>query len=767
MSAEPVQAPAPRCDHTVRFYQSDARLCEAVGAYLHGGLERGEAVVAIATDEHRRGFTRVLAARGASVDDAVARGQLAWLDAEETLHQLMVGGLANGRPDPIAFRRVIGDVVEQARDEGRRDVRAYGEMVSILLRLGNETATTRLEELWNELALTHPFQLYCAYGLGQFDLARHRDLFEAICAQHSHVFPGESYDEETPSAEQSRQIAALQQRAQALEAEIAERRRVESVLRLVCEASAALGGSLDYNEALARVALLAVGEIADWCAVDLVDADGGLRRLASASRDESGQAVLDPPLLIDANRDSHGPWRVLETGQSEVGSAASDPALRRLGMKSSLCAALKANGRVHGVLTLATADATRRYGPADMLLVEDLAGRAAVAIETARLCDELRRADRRKDEFLATLSHELRSPLNAIVGWTHLLRTGSLDANGSRRALETIARNATAQNRLIGDILDMQRLASGKLRLTLSAIDVAAVVESAVDTVRPAAQAKGIELVARVEREGEPVLGDADRLQQVVWNLLSNAVKFTPAGRVEIRQTTSGSHVEITVEDDGPGIAPDFLPYVFDRFRQADASATRRHGGLGLGLAIARTLVELHGGTIEASNRQPVGARFRVRLPYGPGPDSTRVSVRPGTEGQAASSHVLHGTKVLVVDDDVEAREVVAGILSQRGAEVFVATSGSDALPLLRRERPHVLICDIEMPEEDGYNLLRKVRALPAREGGAVPAVALTGHARPEDSLRALNAGFQAHVAKPTHPEGLIAIVARLADKHR
>jgi signal transduction histidine kinase/CheY-like chemotaxis protein len=751
MSAEPLQAAPIPGEHLVRFYDDDNLLCDVVARFLQSGLQRGEGAVVIATADHRRGFAEALTAGGIDVDAVLTSRQLLTLDAGETLEQLMVGGLATGRPDPIAFRRVVGGALERLSDEGRRPgLRAFGEMVSLLLQLGNETATARLEDLWNELAMTHRFQVYCAYRLGQFDHARHGPLFERVCGQHSHVFPAESFDEDLAVAEQRRQIAALQQRALALEAEIADRRRVENALRLICEASAALAGSLDSAEAMARVATLAAGSVADWCAIDVVEADGVLRRLASAARDPQSDAraleTLAAPLC------------------SEIRSSRTDLSLAARGWTSSIRVPLKANGRVHGVLTLASADPERGYGPADLPLVEDLAGRAALSIETARLCDELRRADRRKDEFLATLSHELRSPLNAIVGWTHLLRTGSLDGDGIRRALDTIARNATAQNRLIGDILDMQRLSSGKLRLTLSVVDVSAVVEGAIDTLRPAARAKGIELVAALARDLEPVLGDPDRLQQVAWNLLSNAVKFTPSGgRVEIRLDASDARIDIVIADDGPGIAADFLPYVFDRFRQGDASATRRHGGLGLGLAIARTLVELHGGTIEASNRAQGGAAFRVTLPYAARPAAPRAVQGEGAEGEGAASTRLHGIKVLVVDDDLDAREVLAGILSLRGAEVFVAVSGSDAIPLLRRERPHVLLCDIEMPDEDGYNVLQKVRALPAGEGAAIPAAALTGHARPEDSLRALNAGFQAHVPKPVHPDGLAAVVARLA----
>ena len=380
---------------------------------------------------------------------------------------------------------------------------------------------------------------------------------------------------------------------------------------------------------------------------------------------------------------------------------------------------------------------------------------------------EAEQVNRVKDEFLATLSHELRTPLNAIVGWTHVLRAGGLDAPATARAIETIGRNANLQAQLISDILDVSRIIAGKLRLELRAVDLADVVGEALETVKPAATAKGIKLEAILDPHAVGVTGDPNRLQQVAWNLLSNAIKFTPReGRVQVRLESSNSTVILTVEDNGPGIDAGFLPHVFERFRQADASSTRPHGGLGLGLAIVRHLVELHGGTVEANNRgDGHGAVFQVSLP--------RRSVRPAPTPEASPTPVadptwmdkapsLAGTRVLVVDDDADARGLIQFVLEQCGAGVRTAASAVDGLDVLAEWRPHVLLADVEMPGEDGYSLIAKVRALPPETGGATPAAALTGYAAAQDRIRALQAGFQLHVAKPVQPAELATVVATL-----
>ncbi len=383
-------------------------------------------------------------------------------------------------------------------------------------------------------------------------------------------------------------------------------------------------------------------------------------------------------------------------------------------------------------------------------------------------------ASRLKDEFLATLSHELRTPLNAILGWAQILRRGGLDGDAADRAFETISRNALAQGRIIADILDMQRITAGKLRLTLQSIDLASVARRAVDTVSPAARVKEIRIVDSMDGDAGPILGDSGRIQQVLWNLLSNAVKFTPrGGQVRIALRRTGNQAELVVEDSGPGLDPAFIPFAFDRFRQGDSSSTRRQGGLGLGLAIVRNLVELHGGAVNAANREGGGASVTVRLPLLSGRTDRERRVSggryPETERQVslALAPSLHGIRVLVVDDEPDSREITAEALARCGADVTSAGSAEEGFLALRRGRPHVLLSDIEMPDEDGYSLVRRIRALPAEEGGATPAAAFTAYAGMEDRMRALGAGFQTHVPKPVQPAELVAVVSSLARSAR
>jgi len=383
---------------------------------------------------------------------------------------------------------------------------------------------------------------------------------------------------------------------------------------------------------------------------------------------------------------------------------------------------------------------------------------------------EAEQVNRVKDEFLATLSHELRTPLNAIVGWTHVLRAGGLDAASTARAIDTIGRNANLQAQLISDILDVSRIIAGKLRLELRAVDLTDVVAEALEIVKPAATAKGIRLEPIFDPSAGPVTGDPNRLQQVIWNLLSNAIKFTPReGRVQVRLESMASSVLLTVGDNGPGIDPSFLPHVFERFRQADASSTRPHGGLGLGLAIVRHLVELHGGTVEATNRsEGPGAVFQVALPR----RRVRSSADPSPPDQSAlpaddpvwmdKAPSLAGTTVLVVDDDGDARDLIQYVLERCGARVRTAASAPEGLRVMLEWRPDVLLADVEMPIEDGYSFITRVRALAPEAGGATPAAALTGYAAAQDRIKALQAGFQFHVAKPVQPAELATVVATL-----
>ncbi|HYY43423.1 MAG TPA: ATP-binding protein, partial [Pyrinomonadaceae bacterium] len=393
--------------------------------------------------------------------------------------------------------------------------------------------------------------------------------------------------------------------------------------------------------------------------------------------------------------------------------------------------------------------------------------------EQRRTAEELREANRLKDEFLATVSHELRTPLTAVLGWAHILRSGQLDEQAARAALETIERNARSQAQLIDDLLDVSRIITGKLRLDVRQIAPGSFIESAIESLRPAAEAKGVRVQQVMDTGVNTIAGDATRLQQVVWNLLSNAIKFTPkGGRVQVRLERINSHIEIAVTDTGAGISAEFLPHVFDRFRQADQTTTRHHGGLGLGLAIVRHLVELHGGTVHAESQGAGhGATFTVRLPVIPiyNRDGLAERGQPATrESQPAFGcpERLDGLKVLVVDDEADARELLRVGLGQCGAEVTAAGSAQEALAAFAAMRPEILISDIGMPDEDGYTLIRKIRALPAEAGGRIPAIALTAYARAEDRLQTLRAGYQMHVVKPVEITELVAVVASLVQRY-
>jgi signal transduction histidine kinase/ActR/RegA family two-component response regulator len=390
---------------------------------------------------------------------------------------------------------------------------------------------------------------------------------------------------------------------------------------------------------------------------------------------------------------------------------------------------------------------------------------------------EAERASRLKDEFLATLSHELRTPMAPILGWSQILQRATNDPARVRQGAEIIERNARIQTRIIDDLLDMSRIISGKLVLDPEALDLAQVVRAAIATVQPAADARGVRMQARIA-DGLPALrGDPNRLQQVFWNLLSNAIKFTPrGGRVEVLATRIEDRVRVEVRDDGEGMAPAFVPHVFERFRQADSSTTRSHGGLGLGLAIVKQLVEQHGGAVAAASEGPGrGSCFSVELPV-PDPQAAPAAVTsraaggtsPGDDGAVprdAPRPRLDGTRILVVDDEADARDLMQDLLSEAGAEVVTAASAREALVKLQTQAFELLLSDIGMPGTDGYQLIGAVRALGAAAGGAIPAIALTAFARAEDRRRALDAGFQRHLAKPVDADVLVEAVAACVDR--
>jgi signal transduction histidine kinase len=461
-------------EHFVQFYETDKFLLDSLSGFVGVGLAGGDACIVVATKEHREGLDERLEACGLDLSSARASGLYISQDAAETLSEFMF----EGSPEPVRFREVVGSIIEQAAAVGRR-VRIFGEMVALLWVEGRSDAAIRLEALWNELAKTHPFLLFCAYSMKDLGGEAHAGPLGHVCAEHSRVIPAESYTALDGADERLRAIIGLQQKARSLQAEVAERKEAEAALR-----------------------------------------------------------VLKDQLEVQVAREQ--------------------------------------------------------------------AARA-----------EAEQANRLKDEFLATVSHELRTPLTAILGWAHMLRNSKLDDATAARGLETIERNAQSQAQLVEDILDVSRVITGKLRLDIVPVDVASVINAAIDSVQLAAESKGIQLEVTLDPSARLVSGDAGRLQQIVWNLLSNAIKFTPSGGcVSVRLRRVGADAQIRVSDTGCGISAEFLPHVFERFRQADASATRRHGGLGLGLALVRHLVEQHGGTVKVESAGTErGATFTIRLP--------------------------------------------------------------------------------------------------------------------------------------------------------
>ncbi|MFP5378770.1 MAG: ATP-binding protein [Vicinamibacteria bacterium] len=558
--------------------------------------------------------------------------------------------------------------------------------------------------------------------------------------------------------------------------DITERRRTERAQQFLDAANTLLAASLDYADTLRSLAHLAVPGYADWCVLDLVADDGTVTREAWAHRDpalaDRLAALVQSQPPGDRGADGDGPLATVREGRAvllremtpdRVRETAVDARqaedLLALGVRSSIVAPLVAHGRVIGALSWTRVPGRPAYDERDVAVAEELGRRAAIAIENARLYRQAQEANRLKDEFLATLSHELRTPLNAILGWVRLMNSGSLDPATTRRALEIIERNTRLQATLTAELLDVSRAITGKLRLTPAPVQPGTLVAGVVDTLRPAAESKGLRLTMDAPADLPVVLLDAARLQQVVWNLVSNAIKFTAEGDVHVRVARDAGRLILEVRDTGIGIAPEFLPHVFDRFRQADASTTRTFGGLGLGLAIVRHIVELHGGAVAAHSDGPgQGARFVVSLPAPVAdahPATAAVDGAPGADD-------LSGVAVLVVDDDPEGRDVVRAVLEAHGALVSTSATVGDAFELIRAEAPHAVVTDVAMPSEDGFALLGRIRALGASAGGGIPVIALSAHARQEDRAAALAAGFQAYLTKPVDAAALVRTLASL-----
>ena len=563
------------------------------------------------------------------------------------------------------------------------------------------------------------------------------------------------------------------------EAARAEAEAAHARLAFLAEASRILGSSLDYETTLRNLARLAVPTLADFCVVDLAEDGERIHRVAVADIDPNREELVwriarQHPLSVDSPL---GYAKVISTGEPQwlpkvtdevclaVPEGVDPEGIRSLKFRSFICVPLPVHGQILGSISLARSTPGRAYDSLDLALAEELARRAGLAVDHARLYRVSQQANRVKDEFLATLSHELRSPLSSALLCAQMLRRGILDEAKSKLALETIERKISLEVRLVDDLVDVARIASGKVSLDMESVDLASVVDHAVEGARSGADEQGVVLELRINDLEARVRGDEERLQQVMGNLLSNAIKFTPkGGAVEVTLERDGSQARITVRDTGIGISAKALPEIFDRFRQADTSLTRKYGGLGLGLAIVRNLVELHGGDVTAESvGEGQGATFTLRLPLLP--SKTIVIPRPvESRSPLAAMTDLRGLHVLVVDDDDDARQSIATLLTTREATVTTAASGSEALEALRRGgREDVLVIDIGMPQLDGYSLLRAIRARGSSAARVVPAIALTAYASAKDRETALAAGYQLHLTKPVDQDRLVAAVAGLA----
>jgi len=508
--------------------------------------------------------------------------------------------------------------------------------------------------------------------------------------------------------------------------DITEQRRAVEYERLIGLATAALASSLQYEKTLAEVAGVMVPRFAAACAV-YFNGEGGIDLIAHAG---------DEALVAGV----HGMFETAAAGAAVVDDGA-------------ILLPLRAGGRVFGAIGFVAH--AQGFDADDRSFAVQLADYVALAVDHARLFRDVQQASRLKDEFLATLSHELRTPLNAVLGWTRMLRGRAVPPERTDSVLDTIERNAAAQMQLVEELLDLSAMSAGGLRLTVTPVDLRDIVGGAIETIRPAADAKSVTVSLQIDRDVSDVAADPARLRQVLWNLLSNSVKFTTAGgAIHLAVSRGATDVEIAVRDTGAGIAPDFLPHVFEAFRQADSSSTRRVGGLGLGLAIVRHIVEAHGGTVSArSDGVGRGSTFVIRLPA-----ARPSAVVKETLGELTT---LRGRRVLAVDDDESTQELVATMLLMYGVAVRTAGRAGQALEILSAWRPDVLLADLAMPGEDGYALVRRVRALPPPLGG-IPAVALTAFTDPHSVQSAFAAGFDAHLGKPLEPHVLADALSKV-----
>ncbi len=747
-------------------------------------------------EEHEVYLSAASTRLGSSLDYEVMLRSLAGLLVPNLADWCSIHLLTEGVLENVAVAHVDPTRVEQAREYNKQyppDPSAARGIWNVI-RTGQSELHQDISDALLQLAAKDPEHLQLLRSIGMKSVltvpVRVRDRVVGALSLVS-AESAKRYDEmdRALAEELGRRVGSALENVRLYAAE----KKAREQLELVARAGDSFSGTLDYEATLRSVVHIALPVLGDLAFLHIIEGTD-VRCIAGAYGDAEANALLEQTMF---DRSKRADWELsaLVTGNSGfhpnidhsalrelTGAPVPLELLRRLKIASLATVPIKSQGELLGALTVCFGKSGRRHMPEDVKLTEEIARRAAVAVMQARLFSKMQaaaeaasqaaraaeEASRVKDEFLATVSHELRTPLNAIMGWASLLQ--KRDANPNiLKGLEVIYRNAHAQAKIIEDVLDVSRIVTGKLRLELTRTDLNIMIRDAIEVVRPSASAKNISLEFSNPTDKSLLVADPERLQQVVWNLLSNSIKFTDSGgSVAIAVSQEQSSLAVTVTDSGRGIDPDFLPYVFDRFKQADGSTTRRVGGLGLGLAIVRHIVELHGGRVAASSAGlGKGATFSFRLPVRALAQSSESPNRAFAQGsedlRAQVSPVLNGLRVLVADDEPDARDLLRTVLEQAGARVEAAASAAEAFDALQWFRPSVIVSDIGMPEEDGYGLIQRIRALDLERGGLVPAIALTAYARAEDKAKALAAGFSTHIAKPVISDELLRAVADLA----
>jgi PAS domain S-box-containing protein len=749
----PAEREAADREHFAQLYVDDEVLIDSVAEYVRQGIEAGASAIAIATGAHRAGLERRWSGRGFDAQAASGRGELVLLDAAETLATFTVGGAL----DRERFFARMGEIFAPfARRAGR--ILIFGEMVSLLWREGRPEAAVELERLWNELARHHLFTLFCAYSLDDCAGREHLRPFEAICASHTRVIPVESYVSLSPR-EQQTAIAQLQQKAYTLETELqrqSQSQQTSAHLAAIVESSddAIVSKTLEgriqsWNAAAERIFGYSAAEAIGQSITMLIPPErlaeeeeilATLRRGGRIDHFETTRIAKDGrrievSLTVSPVRDAAG----VVIGASKV---ARDITARRRS-EEALQERDQALRQAHGELQARTAEleALNRH------LRQEIAHRERV--EAA-----LRDADRRKDEFLALLAHELRNPLAPIRYALATNRKTERTPEQRRRAEEIIERQVTHMSRLLDDLLDVSRITRGTLELKKSTTELTLVLGSAIETARPLLDAKHHTLSLDLPADAVRLQADPVRLEQVFSNLLINAAKYTdPEGQIQLRATHERRQVVVSVRDNGIGIAPEMMPRLFTIFAQANSALERAEGGLGVGLSLVRGLVSLHGGTVEARSDGPGrGSEFIVRLPLGP-----KAEEPPELDEDGAAAAAGRSLRVLIAEDNRDAADTCATLLEVLGHRVETAYCAQRALEIAERFHPHVLLLDIGLPDLNGYELARKVRAASWAKRAVL--IAVTGWGQEEDQRRALEAGFDHHLTKPLAPEALESLL--------